>query len=134
MNERSLPGGFEALESFTDWALEEEDDRISRRQASGIDAMRAFYDAMTLLGELHVAKRSFAIFPALASEMGSRNWRRIEYMAEAALRARKRALAIEVFTAADQPGWHRDHLRKRCKELTGVLPAHGAPRSPDGRE
>jgi hypothetical protein len=88
-------------------------------------------EALTLLGELHVAKRSFALFAALASEMGPRHWRRIERMAEAALRVGKRSLAIEVFAAADQPGWHRDYLRKRCKDLTGVLPAHGASRSPD---
>lgn len=46
MNEPSLPTGFEDLAPFLAWSLEEEADRVARRQASNIDEMRAFYDAM----------------------------------------------------------------------------------------
>lgn len=48
----SLPAGFEALEPFVaDWALEDAVARMARRQASGIEEIRRFYDAMLPLGE-----------------------------------------------------------------------------------
>ena len=86
-------------------------------------------EALTLRGELHVAKRRFGAFPDLAAEMGSREWQRITTMAEAALRGRRRDLALAIFAAADQPGFHRAHLRDECRRLLGTLPAGRRPRA-----
>jgi hypothetical protein len=45
--EPSLPAGFEDLEKFVaDWALPRELQRMNKRCASSIEAIRAFYDAM----------------------------------------------------------------------------------------
>jgi CTP:molybdopterin cytidylyltransferase MocA len=44
-------------------------------------------------------------------------------MAEAAMNAGKRNLALSVFAAADQPGIQREHLRELCVKLTGEMPA-----------
>ncbi len=85
-------------------------------------------EALTLPGALHVAQRSFDRFVALATEMGSRAWERITTMAEAALRARRRDLALAVCGAADQPGLHRDYLRAQCRRLTGAQPPAPPPR------
>lgn len=74
---------------------------------------------LTVRGELHMARGNLDRFVELAQEMGSREWERITTMAEAALEAGDRALAIRVFEAANQPGFHDDFLRTRCRELTG---------------
>lgn len=79
-------------------------------------------EALDLLAELYVFKKMFDCLVPAAVEMGSRKWRRIQVMAEAALEAGRRDLALAVFSAADQPGWHRDYLRRRCVELTGEPP------------
>jgi hypothetical protein len=76
-------------------------------------------EALTHLAALFVARRSYDRFVAHAAEMGSRAWKPIVTMARTAWSARKRDLALEVFAAADQPGFHRDYLRKQCIELTG---------------
>lgn len=76
-------------------------------------------EALTILGELHVTRGSLDRFVGLATEMGSRAWERITTMAEAAMEAGDRALAVQVFQAANQPGSHRDYLARRCRELTG---------------
>ncbi len=41
-----LPAGFEDLERFADWALPRELERMKKRCASSIEAIRSFYDAM----------------------------------------------------------------------------------------
>jgi hypothetical protein len=47
-----LPGGFEALEPFVaDWALADAVARMTKRQTSGMDEIRGFYDAMLPRGE-----------------------------------------------------------------------------------
>ena len=47
-----LPAGFEALEPFVaDWALADAVARMARRQASGIEEIRRFYETMLPLGE-----------------------------------------------------------------------------------
>ena len=76
-------------------------------------------DALTLLGALHVSKKSFDVFVELAREMGSRHWERITTMAESALDAGHHDLAASVFTAADQPGFHRDYVRQQSHRLLG---------------
>lgn len=47
-----LPSGFEALEPFVaDWALEDAVARMTKRQSSGMEEIRGFYDAMLPMGE-----------------------------------------------------------------------------------
>jgi hypothetical protein len=41
-------------------------------------------------------------------------------MAEAASNAGHRDVAKVVFAAADQPGMHRDYLRRECTRLLGL--------------
>jgi len=54
------------------------------------------------------------------ARLGSDHWMPIEAMAESALRSGRQELAVEVFRAADRPGFHQRHLRQRCLALTGV--------------
>lgn len=56
-------------------------------------------------------------WPLAASD---RAWRPIEAMALSQIKTNDISGAVTVFKAADQPGWHQDHLRKKCLELTGV--------------
>ena len=49
---RQLPEGFEPLEPFVaEWALPDAVARMSKRQASSIEEIRVFYQAMLPLGE-----------------------------------------------------------------------------------
>lgn len=76
--------------------------------------------AQQQLAWLAVARRRFGRYVEAASRLGTDHWREIESLAESALRAGRRDLAVEVFRAADRPGWHQERLRERCVELTGV--------------
>ena len=58
-------------------------------------------------------------FVEAAAELGARAWIPIVAMAEASMRAGRRALALSIFAAADQPGLQREHLRGLCVKLTG---------------
>lgn len=77
-------------------------------------------EARRQLAWLAVAGRRFARYVEAASRLGTDHWREIEALAELALHSSRRKLAIEVFRAADRPGWHQRRLRERCLELTGV--------------
>lgn len=79
-------------------------------------------EALDLLAELYVAKRRCERFVTAAANMGSEKWERITRMAESALKQGRKDLALAVFAAADQPGFHRDYLRQQCLKLTGQLP------------
>ena len=46
MPDALLPGQFQGLEKWIDWSLETEDERSDRRQASTMEDIKAFYDAM----------------------------------------------------------------------------------------
>ena len=46
MPDTLLPGQFQDLEKWIDWSLETEDERSDRRQASTMEDIKAFYDAM----------------------------------------------------------------------------------------
>jgi hypothetical protein len=54
---------------------------------------------------------------AFPRELGSEHWMPVVALAESALRARRPDVAAAVFDAADQPGAHRDHLRRRRTTL-----------------
>jgi hypothetical protein len=74
-----------------------------------------------------VAARGFDEFVAVATKMGSHQWGPIVAMAEAAWKARKRDLAVAVFTAANRPGRHQEYLQRECMRITGQKQA-AAPR------
>ena len=46
MTAQSLPQPFSDLEPFIDWALERERQRTEKREASSMDEVRSFYDAV----------------------------------------------------------------------------------------
>ena len=81
----------------------------------------------------YVATRSLTGYAAVAHDLGSEHWMPVVALAESALRARRPDIAAAVFDAADQPGAHRDHLRRRRAALL-TDPKGTAPRpSPPGR-
>jgi len=77
-------------------------------------------EALQQLACLAVAGRRFGQYVDAATRLGSEHWMPIEAMAESALRSGRRELALDVFRAADRPGFHQEHLRQRCRALTGV--------------
>ncbi len=77
-------------------------------------------EALQQLAWLAVGGRRFSRYVETAARLGSDHWMPIEAMAESALRSGHRELAVEVFRAADRPGFHQRHLRQRCLALTGV--------------
>jgi len=77
-------------------------------------------EALQQLAWLAVAGRRFTRYVETATRLGSEHWMPIEAMAESALRSGRRELAIDVFRAADRPGFHQQHLHQRCLALTGV--------------
>jgi hypothetical protein len=77
-------------------------------------------EALQQLAWLAVAGRGFTRYVEAATRLGSEHWMPIEAMAESALRSGRRELAVDVFRAADRPGFHQHHLRRRCLTLTGV--------------
>ncbi|MFF5302856.1 hypothetical protein ACFY5F_26125 [Streptomyces sp. NPDC013161] len=61
-----LPSEFAALEPFSEWVLESERDRYSKRLASSMEEMQAFYDAAFPLLEQasdHLDKFSLSELP-----------------------------------------------------------------------
>ncbi len=76
-------------------------------------------EALRALPDLYIATGTHDRFVATAERLGSRWWQPIEAMAKALLETGDRPGALAVFAAADQPGWHRDHLQRRCQALCG---------------
>lgn len=58
-------------------------------------------------------------FVLAAGRVGSRAWGPIETMARSSPGADDVAGAVAVFRAADQPGFHREYLRRLCLKMTG---------------
>jgi len=77
-------------------------------------------EALQQLAWLAVGGRRFSRYVEAAARLGSDHWMPIETMAESALRSGRQEVAVEVFRAADRPGFHQRHLRQRCLALTGV--------------
>ena len=77
-------------------------------------------EALQLVAWLHVAGHRYSRYAGAAHRLGSDHWMPIVALAESAAAAGRPELAIEVFCAADQPGMHRNHLRDRCLNLTGI--------------
>jgi hypothetical protein len=76
--------------------------------------------ALERLADLDLATLTRDRYPRATGRLGSRAWRPVEQMARSLLDAGDRDAAVELFRAADQPGMHQAHLRRRCQELTGV--------------
>ena len=89
------------------------------------DEWRAAYqdyqadEALQLIAWLHIAGHRYTRYVDAARRLGSDHWITVVALAESALAARRDDLAVDVFRAADQPGMHRDHLRERCRKMTG---------------
>jgi hypothetical protein len=83
-----------------------------------VDDLDYQYDtALTLLGQVVAEQNRFDLFEELASEMGTREWKRIIVLADRAVKKRKRKLAAVVFESALRPGMHEDFLRKKYDQL-----------------
>lgn len=76
--------------------------------------------ALRQLAWVALAGRRFSRYVDAARQLGTDHWQEVEALAESALRSGRPALAVDVFRAADRPGWHQEHLRRRCRALTGV--------------
>ncbi|MBK7584482.1 MAG: hypothetical protein IPI67_30295 [Myxococcales bacterium] len=73
-----------------------------------------------------IVQKKFDEFVQLATKLGSSEWRPIVTMAEAAMKAKKPAVALAVFGAANQPGFHQEYLAQKCIEVTGkTMPKSG---------
>ena len=59
---------------------------------------------------------------ATAERLGSDQWMPVVALAQTALAAGRRDLALGVFAAANRPGLQQDYLAARCLELTGQPP------------
>ena len=98
-------------------------DIMAELRAGGFDYQEE--KALRLRVDFLIALGMHDRFVEAAAELGARAWMPIMAMAEAAMNAGKRDLALSVFAAADQPGLQREHLRELCCKLTGELPATG---------
>ncbi|MEX1271782.1 MAG: hypothetical protein WEB55_04940 [Acidimicrobiia bacterium] len=74
-------------------------------------------EAAVAIAWLHVATRHLEGFTSIAARLGSAHWMPIVGLAERAVACGRSDIAHAVFDAADQPGWHRDYLRRRRTEL-----------------
>jgi hypothetical protein len=74
-------------------------------------------EALTLLGLVACEQRRYELFISLARQMRSQHWKRILLLADTAMKARKRDLAMLVFEAALQPGVPYDLLRRHYEQL-----------------
>lgn len=66
---------------------------------------------------LHVAGRRYTSYESAAARLGSAHWMPVVAMAESAVRGGRDDIAHAVYDAADQPGWHRDLIRRKRAEL-----------------
>lgn len=73
--------------------------------------------ARVALAWAHLATRSLTRYAEVARDLGAEHWMPVVALAESALRAHRPDVAAAVFDAADQPGAHREHLRRRRNEL-----------------
>jgi len=74
-------------------------------------------DALTLFGQVAWEQCRIELLEGLAREMGSRHWERILRLVDAAMKKRKRDLALRVFEAALQTGPHLKWLQEHYESL-----------------
>ncbi|MGB0384801.1 MAG: hypothetical protein ACPGWR_08270 [Ardenticatenaceae bacterium] len=93
---------------------------ILGEQADDLFALEITYHAekaLTMLGLLCTQHQQFDKFVALAKEMGTRHWERITTMSEMAEKNQRPELALAVYEAALQPGYHEEYLREKYNAL-----------------
>jgi hypothetical protein len=78
--------------------------------------------AVALVAYLQAATGRLDRLVATAERLGSDQWMPVVALAQTALAAGRRDLALEVFAAANRPGLQQDYLASRCLELTGQPP------------
>jgi len=78
-------------------------------------------EALTMLGMLYQHQLMFDRFVPTARAMGTRAWKRITAMSEAAEKHGRYDLALAVYEACLGPGLHEDFLRKKYQELKSRL-------------
>lgn len=83
-------------------------------------------EALELVAWLHIAGRRYTRYVDAARRLGSDHWQPVVALAESAAASGRIGVAVDVFRAADQPGWHRGHLRDRCLALTGAPVDNGS--------
>jgi hypothetical protein len=91
--------------------------RQQREELKGDDLDYQYEEALTLLGQVAAEQNRFDLFEDLASQMGTRHWKRIVVLADRAVKKRKRKLAVAVFEAALSPGMHEGFLRQKYEQL-----------------
>jgi hypothetical protein len=91
--------------------------RQQREEFKGDDLDYQYEEALTLLGQVAAEQNRFDLFEDLASQMGTRHWKRIVVLADRAVKKRKRKLAVAVFEAALSPGMHEGFLRQKYEQL-----------------
>lgn len=80
-------------------------------------------ETVELVAWLAVATRSFDRFVPAAERLRADHWIPVDAMGQAAAKAGRRELAVDVYAAAVAGGgWHVDHLTRRCRALTGAEP------------
>lgn len=77
---------------------------------------------MALVAYLQAATGRLDRLVPTAERLGCDQWMPIVALAQTALAAGRRDLALEVFAAANRPGLHQDYLTARSLELTGQPP------------
>lgn len=80
----------------------------------------AHSQAVRLWASFLVAHERYDDFLDLAGRMGSDQWWPIVTLAESALAAENRKLALDIFAAANRPGHHQEYLRGQCRKILGV--------------
>ncbi len=75
-------------------------------------------NALTMLGSLYAKNHLFNKFIPIAKEMGTREWKRISVLSEAAETKEEYEIALSVFDVAKkESGNHAEYLRKECTKL-----------------
>lgn len=76
-------------------------------------------EALTLIGQVAAEQKRFDLFESLTTEMGTREWKRIIRLADAAVKSRKRDLADRIFQIAlsCEDGGHHDFLSQKHAQL-----------------
>jgi len=79
--------------------------------------------ARVALAWAHLATRCLSGYADVARDLGSEHWMPVVALAESALCAHRPDVAAAVFDAADQPGFQREYLRRRRRELLNAMAA-----------
>lgn len=89
--------------------------------------------ARVALAWAHLASRCVSRYADVARDLDSEHWMPIVALAESALRAHRPDVAGAVFDAADQPGFHREHLHRRRRRQLLSTPVKPDLRIVDGQ-